>query len=314
MKHSVLFRAAAALAVLPLSFFVAKADGFSPDSLSRRYETYSAWCSPEKLYLHVDRTYYTAGEELWFMGWLQNASPVSVHPTSNYIYAELLDDKGLASCRVKIKRKGSGFPGCIELPESLASGDYTLRAYTLWNMNFDAGYMFNQKIRILGAKDVKTKVEKSKESDLDISFWPEGGRYFAGSRSVIGFKAMDKLGRSAEVSGWLTGDDGNAVLPVSTRHDGMGVIEFLPKPGISYMIETESGRKFPLPAPATEGATINLRHFQGYIYSSVRGVGGQHCHLLVRDLAEKELLLRRKFACSEAASTTSSSWTKTATY
>ena len=133
MKRSVLCRAAAAVAglLLLISSFSAKADGFSPDSLSKRYSTYSAWCSPEKLYLHVDRSYYTAGEEIWFMGWLQNASPASVHPVSNYIYAELLDDKGISACRVKIKRKGSGFPGCIELPDGLASGDYTLRAYTI---------------------------------------------------------------------------------------------------------------------------------------------------------------------------------------
>lgn len=30
---------------------------------------------PEKVYLHVDRSYYAAGEQIWFQGYLDGASP-----------------------------------------------------------------------------------------------------------------------------------------------------------------------------------------------------------------------------------------------
>lgn len=276
-------KAAVAAAALSLLCSSTARAAFSPDSLARRFGTYAAWCSPEKLYVHIDRTYYTAGETIWFTGWLRNASAASVHPESNYIYAELLDGNGTAAARVKVRRDGAGFPGHIDLPESFATGEYTFRAYTLWQLNRPLEYMFNQKIRILGAKDAAETKKAAPADGIDLSFWPEGGRYFAGARSVIGFKAMDKEGRSVDFTGWLAEDGGEAVLPVSTRHDGMGVLEFYPKEGVGYHVETESGQKFPLPAPAASGATINLRHFQGHVFTSVRGTGGVECSLLVRD-------------------------------
>ena len=272
-----------ATAAAAAACIVSKAAPSDADSLSARFDTYASWCSPEKLYLHIDRNYYTAGETIWFRGWLKNASSRALHPESNYIYAELLDQDNSARLRVKVKRDGSGFPGHIDIPENFETGDYTLRAYTLWQLNRPLDYMFNQKVKVLGAKEAGREKPAPGEG-LDLSFWPEGGRYFAGGRSVIGFKAMDDRGRSVDFTGWLAEDGGDAVLPVATRHDGMGVIEFLPKEGKTYHVETESGMTFPLPAPSTEGATINLRHLQGFVYSSVRGFGNMKATLFVRDL------------------------------
>ncbi|MBR3074314.1 MAG: hypothetical protein IKH11_00970, partial [Bacteroidales bacterium] len=89
------------------------------DSLLARYNSYAAWYSPEKVYLHFDRTCFTAGETIWFKGWTREASSSSVLPPSNFIYVEILDNHGETVARVKIKRSGNGFPGCIELPENL---------------------------------------------------------------------------------------------------------------------------------------------------------------------------------------------------
>ena len=58
-----------------LSALAVKAEGFPlPDSLLFRYNTFSTWFSPEKVYLHFDRSCYKAGETVWFKGWVQEAS------------------------------------------------------------------------------------------------------------------------------------------------------------------------------------------------------------------------------------------------
>ncbi len=102
--------------------------------------------SPEKLYLHIDRTYYMAGETLWFKGYLVNADNRDETPESNFIYVELLKDTVIQ--RVKIKRDYLGFSGYIALPASLPSGSYLLRAYTRWQMNWPVENMFHEKIQI----------------------------------------------------------------------------------------------------------------------------------------------------------------------
>ena len=174
------------------------------DSLMLRFDTYSAWCAPEKVYLHYDRSCFTAGETIWFKGWVKEASQKSVLPVSNYMYVEVLDEKGEALVRVKVKRSGDGFPGYLDLPEDLMSGNYNIRAYTLWQLNYSEEYLFNDRIRIIGAeKDEKKKKAPSPEDEVILTFWPEGGRYFADHRAVMGFKATDAMGRSVDFQGTL---------------------------------------------------------------------------------------------------------------
>ena len=267
-----------------LSALAVKAEGFPlPDSLHFRYNTFSTWFSPEKVYLHFDRSCYKAGETVWFKGWVQEASSLSVLPPSNFLYVEVLDSGGDALARVKIKRSDGGFPGYLQLPDNLSTGDYTIRAYTLWQLNNDVEYLFHDKIRIVGDRPGENRLEEALPAGVEISFWPEGGRYFAGHKAVIGFKAVDSRGRSTDFSGVLVGGNGDVPRPVSTTHDGMGVIEFLPEPGVEYGIRDASGHVFPLPSPATEGAMLHLWSNAGKYYVGAMGYGGGTASLLVRD-------------------------------
>lgn len=279
------FRHIALTVLLLVSPLCVKA-GDLPDSLRLRYDTFATLCSPEKVYLHYDRSCYTAGETIWFRGWVQEASRFSVLPPSNFIYAEVLDGHGQAVARVKIKRTDEGFPGCIELPDNLETGNYTIRAYTLWQLNNADEYLFNDSVRIIGGKENPADSAPAESSGLEISFWPEGGRYFAGQNSVIGFKAVDGQGRSLDFEGALVSDTNGESVRVSTTHDGMGVFAFRPEPGHNYSIQDDSGRLHPLPAPSTEGATLQLQIHSDRYYISAIGFGGGEASLLLRDASE----------------------------
>ena len=256
------------------------------DSLLSRYSAYSTWCSPEKVYLHFDRSCYTAGETLWFKGWVQEASRISALPPSNFLYAEVLDSHGAAVVRVKIKRTPEGFPGCIELPDNLETGDYTLRAYTLWQLNNAEEYLFNDRIRIIGGKGEKGKPAVAPREEVRISFWPEGGRYFAGQKSVMGFKVVDGLGRSVDFQGFLVSDTEGVQRHVFTSHDGMGAFTFVPQAGQRYSVQDASGKQHPLPDPSEAGATLHLQIHADHYYISTLGFGGGDASLLVRDASE----------------------------
>ena len=256
------------------------------DSILLRYNTYTTLCSPEKVYLHFDRSCYTAGETLWFKGWVQDASQLSALPPSNFIYAEILDGSGEAVVRVKIKRADDGFPGCIEIPDNLETGDYTIRAYSLWQLNYGVEQLFNDSIRIIGAGKGSETPPEAPAPGMDISFWPEGGRYFAGQRSVIGFKVVDERGRSMDFEGLLVRDADGVISRISTTHDGMGVFSFVPEAGCSYSVQDESGMLHPLPRPAEDGASLQLKLHSDRYYISVFGNGGETVSLLVRDASE----------------------------
>lgn len=267
------------------------------DSLEQRYAFYTKWCSPEKLYLHLDRTYYAYGETIWFNGYLENSSRRASLPTSNFIYVELLGSKGECVTRVKVKRDSlAGFPGHLDIPEKIESGMYTLRAYTIWNLNNPADYMFHQDVKILGQEPAATKPDP--QGPLDVSFYPEGGRYFAGFKSAIGFKAMNRNGQSETICCFLVDSDGKIITPFSTLHDGMGAVEFTPEPGKTYFARI--GKKdFPLPAPATEGVNLRCTRKDGYIYIHVSGVTPGKYRMFIRDAESIEKLVNIDFTGDE---------------
>lgn len=44
----------------------------------------------EKVYLHLDRSYYTAGEDIWFKAYVMDARDHTPQTLSEIVYAELI--------------------------------------------------------------------------------------------------------------------------------------------------------------------------------------------------------------------------------
>lgn len=255
------------------------------DTIVARYGIQTAFFPSEKLFLHIDRTAYHVGETIWFNGYLSNAGRASSLAESNFIYVELLRSDGSVEERVKIKRDGKGFPGHIDIDEDMPAGEYTLRAYTQWQMNFPDDYMFHQRLLVFGGAGRKERTNSSKAEALDVSFYPEGGRYFAGQPARIGFKAMDGLGRSVELEASVVDAAGEELMKVSTRHDGMGVIQFIPEDAGALWLVTSGGRRFALPPVSSEGASVSVQAASGRRMVRIVGNGAGRCNLLLRDIS-----------------------------
>lgn len=272
------------IVILALSIsLTASGQYYNADTLLTRYDAFSRSLSPEKCFLHIDRTAFCTGETVWFSGYVTNASSLSERQVSNYIYVELITPYGEIETCKKIKRDGLSFPGYIDLREDLKPGSYTVRAYTLSQLDLAPEYLFNQAVTIQKgrrhAKSGKLRIAQ----DIDVSFYPEGGRYFAGSVSRIAFKAMDSAGRSLELSGEVVDGQGNVISSASTAHDGMGLIQFVPYSGSKYYFRTSDGRSFDIPDCSADGATLSCVESSGRHIVQVRGASGGQYSLLLRD-------------------------------
>lgn len=96
----------------------------------------------ERLWFHIDKPYYGVGDTLWFRGYLIDASMLIPNTQSNYVYVDLFDRRRRLVTSKKIKRDSIGFANNIILPDTLSAGEYTLRAYTGWMLNFDPKNFF----------------------------------------------------------------------------------------------------------------------------------------------------------------------------
>ncbi|MBQ9397570.1 MAG: hypothetical protein IJU08_03650 [Bacteroidales bacterium] len=110
----------------------------------------------EQVYVHLDRTYFAAGETIWLKGYVEDELPDEY--ASLYLYVELLKpEKGEAVLRAKIRRGEDGFAGHLDLPEDLPGGRYMLRAYTRWQLNWPEEKMFRVPIDIYDGSDLEAE-------------------------------------------------------------------------------------------------------------------------------------------------------------
>lgn len=116
--------------------------------IDKRFENFQRSSLQEKLYLQTDKPYYSAGEDIWFKGYLVSASTHQLTPMSRYIYVELVDKMDSIVQRVKIKKDSLGFAGVLKLKPEQPSGYYGLRAYSYWMQNVGSDFFFSKNIYI----------------------------------------------------------------------------------------------------------------------------------------------------------------------
>ncbi|SEN08164.1 TonB-dependent Receptor Plug Domain [Bacteroides sp. AR20] len=121
----------------------------------------------EKLYLHLDKPFYGAGEKIWFKGYLVNAITHQDNAQSNFIITELINRSDSIVERKKIRRDSLGFHNAFTLPATLSAGDYYLRGYSNWMLNEDPDFFFSRNIKIGNSIDntIVSSIEYQQEDD-----------------------------------------------------------------------------------------------------------------------------------------------------
>ena len=122
----------------------------------------------EKLYLHLDKPFYGAGEKIWFKGYLVNATTHQDNSQSNFIITELINRSDSIVERKKIRRDSLGFHNAFTLPATLPAGDYYLRGYSNWMLNEDPDFFFSRNIKIGNSIDntIVSSIEYQQEDDI----------------------------------------------------------------------------------------------------------------------------------------------------
>ena len=84
----------------------------------------------EMLNIHTDRIRFISGEDLWFSIYNTDEATGLLTSASQIAYAELINPWNIPVVRLRIKLTEGRGNGSFPLPDSLSSGEYTLRVYT----------------------------------------------------------------------------------------------------------------------------------------------------------------------------------------
>jgi hypothetical protein len=220
----------------------------------------------EKIYLHLDKSYYNKGETIWFKAYItENNVPSQISKT---MYAELLNEAGTVLQRKTMPILQSGAASFFELDANYTSPVY-IRAYTSWMLNFDSSLLYIKPVTIINT----TAPAKKTTPAYTLSLFPEGGDLIETINCRIAFKTNNEEGIPFAVSGNVVDGKGTKITSFSSVHDGMGYFTFTPWASEKYKAvwKDPEGKlhETPLPEIKMQGAALRISYSKGHLMYTI---------------------------------------------
>lgn len=205
-----------AFCFIGLSGFLSKDDG-ALSSFIEKLEQYTSRNPQEKVHLHLDKPYYSIGEDIWFSAYVVNAEENKLSLLSKVLYVDIVDETGkVKKTQVLPLENGLG-NGNIDLADTVfRAGTYQLRAYTNWMRNFDDAFLFSREIQVGDALHDKVMVDT--KFDLKPS---SNGTTLKATIAYTNFSHEPEINKEVSYSLLY---EGNKLLSGTGRTDGKGTI------------------------------------------------------------------------------------------
>jgi hypothetical protein len=188
----------------------------------------------EKIFVHTDKVSYLAGEICWFKIYYVDAFFHRPLNLSKIAYVQLLDKNNKSVLEAKISLKEGSGSGSLQLPVSIISGNYKIRAYTNWMKNFSADYFFEKSLAIINSRKVYELDTIVRKKAFALNFFPEGGNLVNGIESKVAFRILGSDGKGITCGGVIISDKGDTAVRYNSFKFGIG----------NFLLKPESGRTY----------------------------------------------------------------------
>jgi len=126
----------------------ATAQVVSFDGMLEQLENYAQEYPQEKVYLHLDKPQYAAGEDIWFKAYVTIGQFNLLSGLSKILYVDLINPQEQVTKSLRLPLLGGVTVGDFSLADTLSEGSYRIRAYTNWMRNFDEGLFYDRTVPI----------------------------------------------------------------------------------------------------------------------------------------------------------------------
>lgn len=139
----------------------------------------------EKVHVHFDKPYYAVGDTVWFKAYLTSIQNIP-SPLSKIVYLDVVTSRDSLVETIKLPVMNSVATGSISLSHlNFEQGNYHIRAYTRWMLNFSPAYFFTHNLYVGNSinKELSTHItltnsttDKNVKVNAGISFKNEANR------------------------------------------------------------------------------------------------------------------------------------------
>ncbi len=103
----------------------------------------------EKVYLHTDKPYYYAGDQIYLKAYFNYGNPYLRDELSKVLHVEVINLKRDIVIEKKFPVRDGVAVGNFYLPDTLSQENYFLRSYTNWQKNYGPNHYFIEPLSIL---------------------------------------------------------------------------------------------------------------------------------------------------------------------
>lgn len=218
-----------ALMLIPLCMF-----GQAESPISEAYKSYHN-INKEALFVHLNKTSYLIGEEIWCKGYVFDSKYQDVAATSTNLYVGVYNSEGERLkhklCRIQ---GGTARTNILLDKNTFSTGTYYIKAFTQQMKDNNSDLSFVQEIQVYGESILPLPEEKNTEKTYDIQFLPEGGHLVQNTTHTIGFKAINDKGEGVFASGTLYDENNEEIDTFESNSLGIGKIEIPNSTATSY--------------------------------------------------------------------------------
>lgn len=225
----------------------------------------------EKVFLHLNMPYYSKRDDIFFKAYLTHARNHNHFTPSKIIYVDLIGPSGKVLDSLSLHTE-KGMAGSFVLNDSMAAGNYQIRAYTQHMRNFSEEFFFHQTLEVIDPKEslfpsnrpqAINEQDQDKRPSVNMRFFPEGGEMVLGLQSKLAYEIKDDGGNALALEGVIVDQEGNELLEFKPSHKGMGVFSILPKPKKRYAARIRIEEKefeFPIPEARSKGFVMECNN------------------------------------------------------
>jgi len=235
-------------------------------AISEQYQKYFKASHEEVIHIHLNKTSYLVGEEIWFKSYIFNKKDEEISKASTNLYVGLYDKQGEQIIQKLIRIRNGLAHGNLELDKELNSGTYYIKAATQYMLDEATDNVFIEEITIYG-KNAATDIQNNNSTEkYDIQFLPEGGHLVKNIENTIAFKAINKEGKGVYTKGSIYDENNEEVTTFESNNYGIGTFKLSPKNNHIYTAKTtfkeEDTSQKRLPKVENTGIAIQVNNIE----------------------------------------------------
>lgn len=167
------------------SFAQISAGQIIPAGLEHFAQEYSCGVNrQEHIFLSLNSGIYYPGESVMFKAMLLGNDMKIKTTGSRFFYLQLVDYTGKHINNYAFELHDGECSGYINIPASLHTGIYSIKAYTRWMLNFGADNVFERPVMIVSPME-NTVLSAAYTDSIPMKFYPQCGRLISGVKNKI---------------------------------------------------------------------------------------------------------------------------------